>query len=266
MNTLFFPLLLHVVLPVGAGVLFFLMARKVRGIAPLRTLITGGLTYRGAYWGFLFLGVYLVSRPLQLLAPHPWPLWINNIREFLMMGFFAPAALIGMMSLVWGEGRVPRWAVGSLLSLGGGVAAVFVWMNGIAIGGSQALFSWGSWTAYDGLWLPQGQRALDILFYCRLVDPILLILAGGVTVSWHAQHYPANKRALYDNMPRKLMLLALGCYAFSFSMLLAGALTYWAGIPYQWWIVYGGSLCAGVLETRSLSLPVRRHVQVSEHV
>jgi len=39
----------------------------------MRTLVTGEKTYKGAAWGFAFFGVYLVTRPLQILlgpAPH----------------------------------------------------------------------------------------------------------------------------------------------------------------------------------------------------
>ncbi|HRY29730.1 MAG TPA: hypothetical protein P5079_06785, partial [Elusimicrobiota bacterium] len=88
----FFPLFVNFVLPILAGLVYFAMARYVHHIGPMRTLITGQLTYQGAYWGFLFFGIYLASRPLQILAPHPWPLIVNNVREFFMIALFGPAA------------------------------------------------------------------------------------------------------------------------------------------------------------------------------
>jgi len=47
------------------------MAKYVHHIRPLRTLITGELTYRGAFFGFLFLGIYLASRPIQITRDLP---------------------------------------------------------------------------------------------------------------------------------------------------------------------------------------------------
>jgi hypothetical protein len=70
---------------------------------------------------------------------------------------------------------------------------------------------------------------------------------------------------LYDNMPRKLYFMGAACYSFSLSMLSVGLLYAFAHIPNQWWIYYLGALAAGFLETISLSLPLRRAVQISEH-
>ena len=44
----FFPLFSNVVMPVLAGLVFFAMAKYVKRIGPLRTLIAGELTYKGA--------------------------------------------------------------------------------------------------------------------------------------------------------------------------------------------------------------------------
>ena len=47
-------------------------------------------------------------------------------------------------------------------------------------------------------------------------------------------------------------------------MLITGVLVF-LGYPNQWWIYYFGALLAGFLEAASLSLSVKRDVQVSEH-
>jgi hypothetical protein len=60
-------------------------------------------------------------------------------------------------------------------------------------------------------------------------------------------------------------LLGAATYAFSLTMLLVGLIFLMAHIPNQWWIYYLGALAAGFLETLSLALPMRKHVQVSEH-
>jgi hypothetical protein len=265
----FFPLFLNVVVPVLAGLVYFAMAKYVRHIAPMRTLITGALTYRGAYLGFLFLGIYLASRPLQILAPHPWPLIINNIREFCMIGIFGPAVFVAMLSFVLGD-MLPRRAVVSVVSVGLTLAVVFVVTNIFAIGGSEEIFRVGSFRAYDGLWFKNPRldlrELMRILFLVRVIDPVLLVFAAGSLVLWHAKNYPPEKKALYDNMPKKLYFLGAACYAFSLSMLSVGLIFLFAHIPNQWWIYYIGALAAGVLETISLSLPMKKHVQVSEHL
>lgn len=263
------PVFFNVVMPLLAGMIFFAMAKYVRHIAPMRTLITGELTYRGAYWGFLFLGVYLASRPLQILFPHPWPLIVNNIREFLMIGVFGPAVFLAMVSLVFGADNVPRRAIAGVIALGIVLALVFVGVNSYAIGGSEVLFHLGGWTAHDGVWFkttdPVGRGLMGLLFLVRVIDPVLLVLLAGTLVLWHAKNYPPEKRVLYDNMPTKLYFLGAACYAFSLSMLSVGLLFLVARVPNQWWIYYIGALAAGFLETLSLALPMRKHVQVSEH-
>lgn len=265
-----FPLLSNVVVPILAGLIYFAMAKHVRHVGPLRTLITGELTYKGAYWGFLFFGIYLASRPLQILMPHPWPLIVNNVREFCMIGVFGPAVFIAMLSLVFGPENLPRRLIWGALALGVFLALVFVVVNVFAIGGSEEIFRVGKFTAHDGLWFKNPRADLRelmrVLFVVRLVDPVLLVFAAGTVVFWHAKNYPTEKRALYDNMPKKLYFLGAACYAFSISMLSVGLLFLFAHIPNQWWMYYVGALAAGVLETVSLSLPMKKHVQVSEHM
>jgi hypothetical protein len=266
----FFHIFFNVGVPVLAGVIYFLLARYVKHIGPMRTLVTGRLTYLGAYWGFLFLGAYLASRPLQiLLGPHPAPLIVNSIREFVMIGFFGPAVTVAMLSLVLGSNNLPKMLVRSLFGLGIVCAAIFVIVNVKAIGGSEVIFMMGEWPAHDGVWFhggPGASRAyMPILFILRLIDPVMLVFGAGTLVLWHGFNYPIEKKMLYDNMPKKLYFMGAACIAFSLSMLSVGLLYLFADIPNQWWIYYLGALAAGLLETKSLSLPLRRAVQITEH-
>jgi hypothetical protein len=266
---LFFPLFSNVVMPILAGLVFFAMAKYVQRIGPLRTLIAGELTYKGAYLGFLFLGIYLASRPVQILFPHPWPLVINNLREFCMIGVFGPAVFLAVLSFVFGHDNISRRVVWSVGGLGIVLALVFVIGNSFAIGGSEVLFQVGRLSAYDGLWFKNPDlsvRALmPILFGVRVLDPIAMVFVAGGVVLWHGATYPADKKVLYDNMPTKLYLLGAACVVFSLSMLTVGLLFVFSGIPNQWWVYYLGALAAGLLETLSLSLPMKKDVQVSEH-
>ena len=266
----FFQIFFNVAVPVLAGAVYFMLARYVKHIGPMRTLVTGKLTYDGAYWGFLILGAYLATRPLQiLLGPHPAPLIVNSIREFVMMGLFSPAVTIAMLSLVLGSANVPKILVRLLFGMGLVVGALFVFVNQKAIGGSEPIFIMGNLTAYDGVWFKGGaadsSSLMPLLFLLRLIDPVLMVFGAGILVLWHGYNYPIEKRMLYDNMPKKLYYMGGACIAFSLSMLSVGLLYLFAHIPNQWWIYYIGALGAGLLETKSLSLPLRRAVQITEH-
>ncbi len=259
----------NIALPLSAGFTFFALARYVTHIAPMRTLVTGDTTYRGASWGFAFFGAYLATRPLQiLLGPHPMPLVINSVREFCMMGLFAPAVFVAMMSLCFGPDRIPRKLVVGIFGLSIVMGLTFLVLNARAMGGSEEIFRIGNYPAYDGLWFkrqdPEGRHLMNILFVLRFLNPLFLLLLSGIIVFRHARHYPKHKAAVYDNMPKKLYLLSAAVFAFPLSMLVTGVLVF-AGIPNQWWIYYLGALISGFLEAASLRLPLRRDVQVSEH-
>lgn len=266
----FWLILANLALPICAGITFFALARYSAHIAPMRTLVTGEMTYKGAAWGFAFFGAYLITRPLQiLLGPHPMPLVINSIREFCMMGLFAPAVFVAMMSLCFGSDRIPKRFVVGIFGLGVMLGLAFVVLNTHAIGGSEEIFRLGNYPAYDGVWFknqdPRAKELMAVMFVVRFLDPLFLLLLAGVIVYRHARHYPAAKRAVYDNMPKKLYVLAAAVFAFPVSMFMTGVLVLFFQIPNQWWIYYLGALVAGFLEAISLSLPLRRDVQVSEH-
>ncbi len=262
-------ILANIALPLSAGLTFFALARYASLIAPMRTLVTGDMTYKGASWGFAFFGAYLITRPLQiLLGPYPMPLVINEVREFCMMGLFAPAVFVAMMSLCFGDDRIPKRFVAAVFGVGVTLGLIFVVLNAHAIGGSEVIFHIGNYPAYDGIWfknsLPEERSLMAILFVIRFLDPLFLLLLAGVIIFRAARHYPAQKAAVYDNMPKKLYLLSAAVFAFPVSMLITGALVF-LGMPNQWWIYYLGALISGFLEAASLRLPLRKDVQVSEH-
>src|SRR5262249_40585595 len=149
------------------------------------------------------------------------------------------------------------------------LAGVFLAANVYAVGGSREIFRWGNLVAYDGLWFAAPDAAqklsMKILFIVRLLDPVTLLLVAGAIVLWPGWHYPPSKKAIYNNMPKKLFFLGAAVLCFALSMLLVAAVTFIGHIPNQWWIYYVGALLAGVLETLSLQIPVRKDVQVSEH-
>lgn len=261
----------YIVVPGLAGITFFALAKFVKQVAPLRALVSSEQVYRIAFWGFLVFGIYLGLRPVQVLAgPHPWPLIISSIREFLLIAMFGPAAFIAMATLCFGPEKIGKAWMIPLFGFGLVLGAAFCWINTIAIGGSEEIVKLGMMTAYDGLWFKSGREdittLMQLLFIIRLVNPCLLLLAGGTLVLLHAKNYPKEKRQIYDNMPKKLYLLSAAVYVYAVSLIVADLFYGAERIPDQSGFYPVGCLIAGILETISLSMPVRGDVQVSEHL
>ncbi len=260
----------YIVVPGLAGITFFALAKFVRHIMPLRALVSSPQTYHAAFWGFLIFGFYLGLRPVQVLAgPHPWPLIISSIREFLLIGVFGPAAFIGMLTLCFGPDRIGRGTIAAVVVMSVAMAVAFCVVNGMAIGGSEEIVRLGRLTAYDGLWYKNKREDIDtlmhILFVIRIINPGAMLFIGASFILHHAFTYNAFKRKLYDNMPRKLYILSIAAFIYALSIF-GGSLIYtFRKVPDQWGIYHLGSLIAGFLEAISLSMPVRSDVQVSEH-
>jgi len=253
----FWMIFADLVVPVFSGVVFLALARYVAHIAPMRTLVTGQLTYRGATWGFALAGIYLLMRPVQvLMGGHVLGLTINNLREFVMVGIFAPAVFIAMFSLCLGSENLPKFFSRTTLTLGVLIGAFFVYVNTSQVGGSEQLFS-------AQQMMESGPRTL---FLIRLVSPVALLFIAGGLIFFHASHYPEFKKQVYNNMPKKLYFLGAAVYAFAIPLLISTYLYQKTGLPEAWRIYYLGTFLSGILETISLSLPLRREVQISEHL
>jgi two-component system response regulator YesN len=263
-------ILANIALPLCAGMTFFALAKYASHVAPMRFLVTGNITYKGAAWGFAFFGAYLMTRPLEvLLGPHPMPSIITCIREFGMMALFAPAVFLAMMSLCFGSENIPRKLIVGIFALGFFLGSAYVVLETRAIHGSEVIFRIGNIPAYDGIWFgnpdPHSQALISIIYVLQFIDPVFILLLSGVIVFRHARHYPEAKRLVYDNMPKKLLILSAAVFAFPFSMLIAGALIVFFHGRFQWWLYYLGALVSGLIEAASLRLPLRKDVQVSEH-
>src|SRR3989338_6979037 len=115
---------IYIVVPGLAGITFFALAKFVKQVTPLRALVASEQAYRFAFWGFLIFGFYLALRPVQVLAgPHPWPLIISSLREFLLIAVFGPASFIAMLTLCFGPETIGKkfiftmFAVSALMAL-----------------------------------------------------------------------------------------------------------------------------------------------------
>jgi hypothetical protein len=258
-------IIINVFIPLAAGIMFFALARYVRYIGPLRQFAAGKQTYDSAYWGFIAFGIYLATRPLQiLLGPHPMPLIVNNVREFFMIGVFGPAIFVAIYGLAFGGENIKKRLTYSAFGAGIALAAAFAVINVYAIGGSEEIFSIGSYPAYDGLWFdkmtPERARLMTLLFAIRLADPVILLCTAATIALVRAFNYPDERKKLYDNMPKKLVLTAIGTYFYALSMLIVGFIWLLGKIPNQWWGYYIGALFAGLFEAWSIALPLRKDV------
>lgn len=261
---------IYIVVPGLAGITFFALAKFVKQVTPLRALVASEQAYQFAFWGFLIFGFYLGLRPVQVLAgPHPWPLIISCIREFLLIAIFGPASFVAIATLCFGTEKANRVWITGFFMVGLLLAGVFCFVNAKAIGGSEEIVKLGMMTAYDGLWFKSGQEHIDtqmkILFVIRLINPGLLLLGAATILLVHAKRYPLEKRKIYDNMPKKLYILSAAVYVYAFSLIMGSFFYGFKKVPDQWGFYHLGSLIAGLLETISLSMPVRNDVQVSEH-
>ncbi len=260
----------HIVVPGLAGITFFALAKFVRHITPLRALTSSYETYYFAFWGFLIFGLYLALRPVQVLAgPHPWPMIISTVREFLLQACFAPITFCSMMILCFGPERFSkRWML-PVFVFCAGTAGIFCVINARAIGGSEEIAKLGMMTAYDGLWYKSNQEHIDlwmkIMAGIRLANPAFLLFVAASFVFFHARNYPAYKKKQYDNMPKKLYIVSAAVFVYSLTLALGAVISGYTEVPDQWGLYHVGALVAGILESLSLSMPVRNEVQVSEH-
>jgi hypothetical protein len=261
---------IHIVVPTLAAIVFFALAKFARHIMPLRALVSSVQTYETAFWGFLLFGFYLLLRPIQVLAgPHPRPLIFSTLREFLLLGLFSPMVFVSLLTLCFGPKTISRKVIVSVFAGSIFLAVVFCLINAAAIGGSKEIVKLGIMTAYDGLWYESGHPQIGLLmktlFFIRLLNPGLLLTAAALCLYYHARHYPPFKAKLYDNMPRKLKILSAATFIYALSLII-GSLVYGPHkVPDQWGLHHFVALIAGFLEAFSISLPVRKDVQVSEH-
>ena len=259
----FINVFINIIVPLISGLVFFALAKYVKHIGPLRHFTAGKETYDHAFWGFITFGIYLASRPLQiLLGPHPIPLIVNNIREFFMIGIFAPSIFIAIYGLAYGGENIKKWMRWVIYGICILLAMVFVFINIRAIGGAEEIFRIANYPAYDGMWFknmtPERAKLMAVLFVCRVTSPVLVLAIGATIALSRAFHYPEERKKLYSNMPKKLILTGIGTYLFSISMLTVGFVWLLGKIPNQWWGYYVGALLAGFFESWSISLPVRK--------
>lgn len=257
-----FSFFVNVLLPIITACIYFLMARYIKHIAPLRLLITGEKTYQYGFWVFLLFGIFLIGRPLQILiGPHPFPFIVSSIREFVMIGLLTPVILIGCINHLFYDTPISPKIPISIFSVSITLGLAFVIINAVVINGSHpvAVYDvWGmQWTANDGSWfLPDNpyKNLLPLLFLIRLVDPVIMMIGASAVSLWRARTFPTD--SVYTNLPRKYVLQGIALVLFACSLLFTGYMAMKWNMQSQWY--YMGALLAGVIEFIGLRIPPRR--------
>ena len=72
------PFLINILVPLIAGLVYFMMAAEIKRVSKVRMIMFGELGYKKVFLTFLFFGIYFITRPLQnLIGPYPWPTIVN---------------------------------------------------------------------------------------------------------------------------------------------------------------------------------------------
>lgn len=256
--------LVNIIVPVIAGLVYFFMAAEIRRVSHFRKLIFGELGYKKVFNGFLMLGIYFITRPLQnIIGPHPWPMIINDARQFFMMAVIAPSVLVGILHWVPSDKGTPKSVEYAAYFVGLVTAVIFILLNNIAIDGSKVIASLWGMNIHDAVWFSTGPKRPEITIIHLIVQSIspvgFFLLAAGY-VRHRRYNYPLSN--VYNQMPKKWKLLETGLLIFALSFVVAGfAALFGQYYTYLWVIYFVAAIIAGVIETIGVKMPPR---EVSE--
>lgn len=252
--------ILNIFLPVIAGLVYFVMAYEIKKTTRSRQLILGELTLKGTFIAYLFLGVYLLTRPFQnILGAHPVPLVVNCIRQFFMISCFAPAMLIAIFNWTSEDKKVPKTTQAAAIVVAMFMGIIFILINIAAVDGSKVLVDTGNFILRDAVWFSKGPKRLELILIHLLVQGIspvgyCLFAAGLVRHKRHS--FP--KDSIYNMMTVKWYYLELALIIFAGSLLLAGFAALFGGYhTYLWVIYFAGATIAGLVDLKGIKLPPR---------
>jgi len=247
-------------LPLITACVYFYMAFVIYRFSRVRMLIVGEMAYKKIFIAFIMFGAYFVSRPLQMLWPHPWPMIINSARQSFLMAIIAPSILVGIFHWVPDEKGTPQSV--DLASYGTGICAaiIFVLANKLAISGSKVVGNIGPFNIYDAVWFPEGQRNIEIVLIhliSQLISPVGFFMVAAAYV--RHRRYNSKYSEVYVNLPRKWKYLEVGLIILVVSFCFAG-LTAFLGnyYTYIWVIYFTAAIVAGIIELQGVKIPPGR--------
>lgn len=252
--------LVNVLVPVIAGLVYFMMAAEINRVSKIRKIMFGEIGYKKIYIAFFLFGIYFITRPLQnLIGPHPWPMIINSLRQVFLMAIIAPAILVGIFHWVPDEEDTPKSAVFAAYAVGTLMAIIFVLINSVAIKGSKILTNLNGINIYDAIWLSVNEQKIQLVLIhliSQLVSPVgFIILAAGYV---RHRRYNYKLGEVYNLMTLKWKYLEIGLLIFTFSMIIAGLTAIFGKYyTYLWVIYFSGAIIAGLVELKGVKIPPR---------
>lgn len=251
--------LVHVLIPLIAGLTYFMMAAEIRRVSHIRKIMFGELGYKKVFTAFLMFGIYFITRPIQNLAgPYPWPMIINCARQFFLMAIIAPAIFVGILHWVPSEKSTPRAAVLAAYIVGALMAVIFILLNVEGIEGSKVITTFLGINVYDPVWFKGGGNRAIVFIHliCQAVSPVGFFLLSAGYVRHRRYNYPLSE--IYNQMPRKWKYLETGLLIFAFSLIVAGLAAYFGNYyTYLWVIYFFAAIVAGLIELKGVELPPR---------
>lgn len=258
----------NIIVPVIAGVIYFVMALEIKKLGKVRQLIFGELGYKKVFYAFVLFGFYFITRPLQnIIGPHPWPMLTNSVRQFFLMSVISPAILVGIFYWDSDEGDIPRAAEVASYMVGFVMAVIFILVNRVAIDGSKVIASFNGLNLYDAVWFSSGPKKIELMLihlFVQLISPVGFFILVIAIVRRRRHNYP--KDSVYNLMPLKWRYLEAG-----FEILLASIIIAWVAAllghyyTYLWVIYYIGAIISGAVELRSAKIPPRETPKDLKH-
>lgn len=250
----------NIIVPVIAGVIYFVMALEIKKLGKVRQLIFGEIGYRKVFYAFVLFGIYFITRPLQnIIGPHPWPMITNSIRQFFLMSVISPAILVGIF--YWDSDKRDLSKSAEIVSyvVGFVMAVIFILVNRVAIDGSKVIASFNGLNLYDAVWFSVGPKRVELMLihlFVQLISPVGFFILVIAIVRRRRHNYPTD--SVYNLMPLKWRYLEAG-----FEILLGSIIIAWVAAlfghyyTYLWVIYYIGAIISGAVELKSAKIPPR---------
>jgi hypothetical protein len=242
------------------GVVYFFMAFEIRRISRFRSMMFGEIVFKKIENAFLMFGIYFITRLVQNFSgPHPLPLIINCLRQFLLMAIIAPSIVVTISHWVPTPSEILRSTKLVAYTIGISIGVIFVLLNTIAVTDSKVLSTWGNIQAYEPIWFQSANTPIQLILVhliCQFISPVSFLLLAAIYVRHKRHNY--QLASIYNLIPVKWKYLEASLIIFAFSFVVAGiAVICGKYYTYIWSIYFVGAIISGVLEMRNIKLPPR---------
>ena len=156
------------------------------------------------------------------------------------------------------EKGTPKSTVFAAYFVGLCTAVIFILINSIAVQNSKIIGTFAGITLYDGSWFTSGNRDLRLIIIhliAQLISPVgFLFLA--VSYVRH-KRYTHPLISVYTMLKIKWKYMETGLIVFVAALMVAGlGAIFGSYYTYLWVIYYIAAIVAGLIETKSVMLPL----------